>query len=315
VFSSVSAVKSSRLRSRAAVCAAVAGCGLAAVSSASASTLAVDATGTLRFQAAPGEANSVTLTDVNTGGATVVTDPGSTVHVGVGCIAVTAHQGRCPLPAGQDQEVRIDLADLDDSAQAFKLNFGAIRIAGGSGDDTISDAPQSGAEVSGGTGSDTITVHPNFGGRVDVHGDGGNDAITAQSASGVVDGDGGDDQITLNSFVQPGGDRPISAAYGGGGADSISAGGGTFMGLISGQGGDDAITTADFATVSVIDGGGGADTITSPTGFSEQIFAGPGRDVVNGGGGNDTIDCGAAIDRYVIYLGDTVTNCEVPFTP
>jgi hypothetical protein len=312
VFSRVPAVKSPRLKSRVALCAAIAGGALVAASPASASTLAVDSGGALRFTAAGGEANVVNATDLNTGGVMVVTDTGSKIRVGRGCVQVSPHEGRCPVTFGQD--FLIDLADRNDSARAqtFEL-LKRVRITGGFGNDTIEDLPQLGAEVSGGPGVDTITVHPNFGGVVDVHGGLGDDVISAVSATGVVDGDAGDDEITLFTFIDPPGGA--SAAYGGLGDDTINAGGATAISLIDGGWGDDAITTTDSATASVINGGFGADTITAVPGHAEQINAGPGRDVVDGGDDGDTIDCGLGIDRYVVYAGDTTTRCEIPFTP
>lgn len=288
-------------------------CALAAAGPASASTLAVDAGGTLRFQAARGEVNHVNATDVTTPNTMVVTDTGSTITVGSGCVQVTPHEGQCSLLAVQ--HFAINLADGDDFAHAFTLAFGidGVRITGGTGDDTIEDLPEFGANVSGGPGADTITVHPNFGAPVDVHGDAGDDSITATSASGVVNGDAGDDVITLQTFVHP--PSAVTAAYGGAGDDRISATGGTDMSLIQGNSGDDTITTADFAIVSVMDGNAGADRITAVAGFPEQINGGPGADVINGGGGGDAINCGPAIDRYAVFGGDSVTSCEVPFAP
>jgi hypothetical protein len=290
----------------------VAGCGLAAVSSASASTLAVDAGGTIHFTAAWGEANAVDATDLDTGNTMVVTDTGSRIKVGNGCVAVTSHEGRCPYVLGQDMV--LDLGDRDDSAVA--RTFGLlerVRVNGGSGDDTIADSPQFGAEVSGGQGDDTILVHPNTGGSVDVHGDWGEDFITAVAASGVVDGDVGDDKITLTSFVNPPGGT--SSAYGGFGDDRITATGITFMSLVDGGFGNDRIRTADSAVVQVMNGGSGRDRITARPDHAEEINGGSGSDVVDGGGGGDTIDCGFGFDRYAVYDGDTVTSCELPFTP
>jgi hypothetical protein len=303
-----------RSRLSIAVSATVAACALVGVSQASASTLAVDAGGTLRFHASWGEVNHVNATDVNAPNTMVVTDSGSTIHAGNGCLQVSAHEAKCAEAGFQD--FAIGLADGDDFAHAFALAFplSGITITGGYGDDTIEDLPQSGAYVSGGPGADTITVHPNFGGKVGVHGDGGDDSITAISATGVVDGDAGEDQITLRTFVEPPSGTP-SAAYGGTGDDTISAEGGTDISLIDAEGGDDTITTTDFAMVAVVNGSGGADTISAETGFPEQINGGFGRDVINGGGGGDTIDCGPAIDRYAVFGGDAVTNCEIPFTP
>ena len=280
---------------------------LAMAASASASTLAVDGSGTLRFTAGRGEVNNVDLNDLN-GLQTVVTDPGSNLTVGAGCVQMTPHQGACPLPANNNQAVAIDLADGDDFAHAFKLSIGHIAINGGTGDDTIEDLPQFGADVTGGSGDDTITVHPNFGGSVDVAGDAGDDTITAQSASGVVRGDAGADQITLATFVEP--PAGFSAAYGGAGADTISASGPTDMSLIDGGLGDDAIGTAAFSEVAEIRGGSGADEIAAVDGTS-LILGGLGPDVIDGGGDGDTINCGLGLDHYAQHAGDTVSGCEL----
>jgi hypothetical protein len=279
---------------------------LAVVGPASASTLAMDSSGTLRFRAAWGEANHVNLADV--GLQTVVTDSGSIIHVGYGCTQVTPHEGTCTLPPDFEQDVAIDLADRSDFAHAFKLSLGHIAISGGTGADTIEDSPQLGADVRGGPGDDTITVHPNFGGVVDVHGDGGRDEINAISASGVVDGDSDDDQITLTTFVEP--SPGASAVYGGLGDDTISAESATAIGLVDGGFGDDTITSGAIALVAEIRGGFGADTITSLNGTSE-INAGFGPDIVDGGGEGDTINCGFGVDKYVQHAGDTVSNCEI----
>jgi Ca2+-binding RTX toxin-like protein len=280
--------------------------GLALAASASASTLAVDSGGTLRFDAARGEANNVDLRDG--AGQTTVTDSGSIIHAGNGCTQVTPHQASCPLPGGfGDQDVVMTLADRNDAARAFKVGFGHIAIDGGAGNDTISDSPQSGANVDGGLGDDTITVHPNFGGAVDVHGGLGRDSITAVSASGTVDGGLGDDDIALTNFVNP----TVSAAYGGLGDDTITADQGTNMGLIDGGLGDDRISTGPLAVVAQLTGGFGDDRIVSQNGTS-TISGGFGRDFIDGHDEADTIDCGAGLDHYVQYAGDTVSNCEVP---
>jgi len=282
--------------------------GLAA--SASASTLAIDGGGTLRFDAARGEANDVDLRD--TSGQTTVTDSGSIIQAGNGCTQVTPHEATCALPGGFGaQDVAMTLGDRNDAASAFKLGNGSIAIDGGTGVDTISDSPQSGADVDGGAGDDNITVHPNFGGDVDVHGGLGSDTIAAIAASGTVDGGIGDDDITLTNFVEP--SPGASAAYGGLGDDTITADSGTAMGLIDGGLGDDRISTGEFAFVAEIRGGFGDDRIVSQHGTS-TISGGFGRDFIDGRDQGDTIDCGGGVDRYVKYAGDSVSNCEIAQT-
>jgi Ca2+-binding RTX toxin-like protein len=282
--------------------------GLALAGSASASTLAVDGGGVLRFDAAKGEANNVDLRDG--GGQTTVTDSGSIIHAGNGCTQITPHEASCPLPGGfGDQNVVMNLGDRNDVAVAGKISFGHIAIDGGAGNDTISDSPQSGADVDGGLGDDAITVRPNFGGAVDVHGGLGRDSITATAASGSVDGGPGEDVITLTNFVNP----AVSAAHGGLGDDTITADQGTNMGLIDGGLGDDRISTGPQAVVAQLTGGFGDDRIVSQNGTS-TISGGFGRDFIDGHDEGDTIDCGSGVDRYVQYAGDTVSNCEIPQT-
>ena len=304
-------------RRAAAVCAVAGACLLGAVSTASASKLYVDPSGTLRFAAGAGEVNRVDATDLGTGGFTVVTDPGSFIHPGPGCVSVTPHQGSCALPASSDQDVRIDLADKNDTAHAFKFGGGSIAINGGAGDDTIADLPQFGADVTGGNGDDTITVHPNFGGSADVHGNAGNDTIAAISASGVVSGDANNDVITLSTMVNPP-SGPPSAAYGGAGSDRIIANGGTAVGLLDGGDGNDSISTDEFATAATLNGGAGKDLITTknltgggPFPYPAQILGGAGPDTIDGAGAGDTLDCGADVDHYKVYVGDVVAGCEI----
>jgi len=306
-----------RGRRATAVCVVAGACVLGAVSTASASKLYVDPGGTLQFAAGAGEANRVNATDVGTPGFTVVTDPGSIISTGPGCVSVTAHQGSCALPATGGQDMRIDLADKNDAARAFKLGSGSITINGGVGNDKIVDQPQYGADVNGGNGDDTITVHPNFGGAADVHGDEGDDHITAISASGVVSGDGNSDVIRLDTMVNPL-SGPPSAAYGGVGSDEIVAIGGTSIGLIDGGDGNDRLSTDEFATAATLDGGAGKDLITtknlaggSPFPYPAQILGGAGPDKIDGGGAGDSLDCGPDIDRYKVYIGDVVTGCEI----
>jgi len=282
-----------------------------------ASTLAVEADGTMRFTAARGEVNHVVANDLLVRRTMVITDSGSVISVGAGCSAVTAHEAHCPYEPQRDQPLAIDLRDGDDYARAFKIAFGAIEIAGGTGEDTIVDAPQYGAVVDGGPGADVINVHPNYGGHVDVHGRGGDDRITADSATGSVAGDAGDDRIDLRVVINPTGGAPGSSVTGGVGDDTITAANFSFFELADGGPGSDTIVSEASAVIAHITGGGGGDTIRSsadsPT--ATAVDAGSGPDTVDGGGGGDAIDCGAGPDRYVAYAGDAVTRCETPFTP
>ena len=145
-------------------------------------------------------------------------------------------------------------------------------------------------------------MHPNYGGSADVHGDEGNDTITAISASGVVSGDGNNDVITLSTMVNPP-SGPASAAYGGAGNDRIVANRGTSVGLLDGGDGNDRISTDEFATAATLDGGAGKDLITTknltgggPFPYAAQILGGAGPDTIDGGGAGDTLDCGPDVE-------------------
>jgi len=72
------------------------------ISQASASTLAVDAGGTLRFHAAWGEVNNVNASDIGSPNTMVVTDSGSTIHASNGCVQVSAHEAQCAEAQFQD---------------------------------------------------------------------------------------------------------------------------------------------------------------------------------------------------------------------
>jgi Ca2+-binding RTX toxin-like protein len=232
-------------------------------------------------------------------------------------VSVTAHEARCVYTPQGDQPLSIELRDGNDSARAFKIAFGAIEILGGAGDDTIDDFPQTGAVVHGGTGADTISVRPNFGGRVEVHGGGDADRITAAGATGSVAGDGGDDEIELRTFINPTFGPSGSSVTGGAGDDRITAGGFSVFEIADGGSGSDTLVSEPDSVISRLIGGTGGDTIRASASApaASAIDAGGGADTVDGGGGADTIDCGAGADRYVVYAGDAVTRCETPFTP
>ena len=303
---------------RRAVVACVVGgaCLLGTVTTASASSLWVDTSNTLRFSADPGEVNQLDTTDAG-GRATLVTDPGSIISVGPGCRALTVHQARCPRPFNQN--LAIDLVDQDDSVLAVKLSPGSIRIAGGDGNDTMADRPLYATDLSGGPGDDAISVVANTGSQINARGDDGNDSITVSNGAGTVDGGPGSDVITLTNISNsPLG--PPSAAYGGPGHDQIYANGVTAVSLLDGGDGSDLITTDGLATAARMDGGAHKDRIitrnvagVTPFVYPAQINGGSDADRIDGGGGNDTIDCGTGFDSYGFYAGDVVIGCEHPF--
>jgi Ca2+-binding RTX toxin-like protein len=99
------------------------------------------------------------------------------------------------VPGGfGDQDVVLTLADRNDAARAFKVSFGHIAIDGGAGNDTISDAPQSGANVDGGLGDDRISTGP-LAVVAQLTGGFGDDRIVSQNGTSTISGGFGRDFI------------------------------------------------------------------------------------------------------------------------
>src|SRR5919204_5882296 len=87
------------MRRRAVLLAAVAfgtfGAHLAGAAPAAASTVQLDGP-TFTYDAAPGEANRLTISSAN--GTLTVTDTGATVNAGPGCSVVSSTKATCPAP-------------------------------------------------------------------------------------------------------------------------------------------------------------------------------------------------------------------------
>ena len=220
---------------------------LAVAGSASASTLAVDRGGTLRFAAAKGEVNNVDLSDP-LAGQTVVTDSGSTITAGNGCMQVTPHR-HCPMPAGFDQDVAIDLADGDDFAHAFKVTSGHIAIDGGAGATPSRTCPSSAPTSTAGRATTPSPCTPTSAAASTST---ATRAMTRSTPSAPRVWCAGSRRRPdhAGTFVEP--PAGFSAAYGGAGDDTISASGPTDMSLIDGGVGDDTVSTATFSAVALI---------------------------------------------------------------
>src|SRR4051794_30563055 len=95
---------------------------LAAPAMASSVSIAPPATGAsaarLVYDAAPGEANVLTVSYSRFGDIATVTDPGATIDPDAGCTAVDAHTATCEALVGDDGsfgETRVSLGNADDS--------------------------------------------------------------------------------------------------------------------------------------------------------------------------------------------------------
>ena len=278
----------------------------------------------VRYIAAPGERNQVTVAPIVYGMAWTFSDPGAVITVTTPadlCWAIDEHTVRCaprPFPDGtgvlRSLFVAIDVGDLDDQVAA-----GGMVIHGGPGNDRL-------------TGND-----PTAG--IGLYGDEGDDVLSSRAAGGRLDGGPGDDRLV-------GGDG-YDELVGGGGVDTLDGGGsgdllvdGDVDGvdgpagpgpdrLVGGSGKDEvsyrtrsAAVRVDLAghasagepgegdvlsSVENLTGGRGDDRL-SGNDAANRLSGGRGRDRLIGRGGNDTlvadrgpgsISCGS--ERDVVF--------------
>jgi Ca2+-binding RTX toxin-like protein len=207
------------------------------------------------YDAAPGEANDVTVTQE--GQDFHIVDAGAPITAGDGCQIVSEHEVTCTFPVSMALFVSLD--DLDDSFSAPDMTT-TIQLSGGNGNDTA----QGGKGVDwfwGDAGADVIRTGPGadpgeeegnlaFGGP-------GNDTLKGGSYPDELRGEAGADVVQ--------GNRGRDFLWGGHGDDSVSGG----------RAGD------------TIHGGGGHDTV-SGDGANDTLYARDAlHDRVNGGAGFD----------------------------
>src|SRR5206468_2490802 len=238
-----------------------------------AATLDVSAC-TLRYVAAPGEANLVTITP-DVGFVTVVeSSPTTALSVAAGC-SITL-PGRATCPATGITAVSVDLGDLDDrltSTSALPTTVldgpGNDAISLGAGNDTL--IAGTGADtLSGGAGTDTADYGARRAAVTVTLDDRAGDGATGEGDNIGTDvdditGGSGDDVIT--------GSNSRNALRGGAGRDTLDA-----------RDGDDTL-----------DGGAGDDSLTGGSG-ADALAGGDGADTLGGGDGDDSLDGGRGAD-------------------
>jgi Ca2+-binding RTX toxin-like protein len=255
---------------------------------ASASTVSVDGSGTVNYQAAPREANKLNL--ASPFGPFGFTDTGAPLTAGPGCTADVL----VTCPAGPV------VATLGDRADAARVNsfapVGDVSVDGGTGNDDLLVGATSAATAVGGSGDDIILMFAN--GNAIASGGPGSDRLAGLSSSDRLSGDAGADLLTERADFGP------ATLSGGDGNDRLV--GGRADDLDGGNGADILVGSA------IIDGGNGTDLITSTGGAT--IAAGLGADLVNaadGSGETDTISCGAGYDIVWADATDRVSrDCE-----
>ncbi|MFV8184935.1 calcium-binding protein [Streptomyces sp. AF1B] len=231
----------------------------------------------LTYKAAPGQANTATVTASYTAdrtGFTYVIDDVVPISAGHDCTyldasdrtkvscTVTDVESQDPYPA-----LVMDLGDGNDKAAYHNATgqvYSYAEISLGAGDDKAIDTGRlDGAYVDGEAGNDTINV----GADGLAWGGDGKDTIFASGGDNIVKGGAGDDTLHGGAGAQDlSGDDGNDTLYGGTGDDS----------LYGGKGND------------VIYGNSGNDTLYGNSG-NDKLYGGPGTDTLSGGPGNNVI--------------------------
>ena len=280
---------------------------LVAPGAASAATVRVGEPGIPRlvhYDAAPGEANRLTVTYESSDRVTAtvtLTDPGAVVKAGEGCKSLGAHTARCKNSAGEDQFIygtRVRLRDGDDEVHAAVgggTYYGSIGADGGPGDDLLvgTGSPD---DLDGGGGRDRL-----FGGAASDHlADGDRSGATGgrRPDADLLDGGPQPDTViyrerTRGVTVELGTDAPAGEN---GEGDEIR----DFEAARGGSGDDRLLGTDD---PNVLRGGGGADVLVGFDGH-DSLRAGAGRDDLRAGDDPDVLFPGAGRDRVDCGPGD-----------
>jgi Ca2+-binding RTX toxin-like protein len=270
----------------------------------------------VRYVAAAGETNNLTVAYAADARSVTVTDPGAVITAMGSCTSLNSHSAICKAPnppfpiAGEFvQSTRAELGDMNDRAITTRPGpnvIGGIDAFGGPGNDVLIGSPTD-DRLDGGGGTDTITG----GDGPDRISDGDTTALDADT----MDGGAGDDEISYRQRTgrvvvdlsdsgpdgAPGENdtvRGFESATGGKGDDRLIGNrrdnrldGGAGRNRLAGGRGDDFLLRA---TGPLADCGRGDDAVTRPRrttrlpGACERLFLRLRRGVL--------ADTGAAID-------------------
>ena len=245
------------------------------------------------YTAAPGEANdvSITLSD----GRFLITDSGAQISVGEGCEVLdppVAHRASCD--SGKLEWARLiefDLGDLDDSlTTSFSTDSGAgpwVNGGGGPGNDRF-DVTAYGVAIHGDEGDEEMTAHGKAGG---LGGGDGADRVMGTLEHGELDGGAGDD--TLVTFEQPEPANPSDLPY--------------MTQTVRGDEGNDRIESHGLRDVLLP--GDGDDVVIGGPG-NEAIYGGTGNDELHGGDGADELHGGEGADLLEGGGGDNISRSQ-----
>lgn len=287
---------------------------LAPAGAAHAATARVDDR-TFVYEAAPGEANDLTVTTAQVGlglWRIDATDGGAAIQPGTGCVPAPAGvtcvvTGSVPNLGGAPAKLSVHLGDGADQADLADV---PALVRAGPGDDTIEtgDLPD---QIDPGTGDDVIDAGADLGQASDhVFYDSRTGPVAADGTAGTAGESGENDTLIGVENIHGGFGDDVMAGdanfYGGPGNDTLA--GGTLRSLIFGGDGDDLLTAATSG--SDIQGDAGADVLTGGPG-RDGLNGGAGDDQLDGGPGADLIDCGPGLDTNVPDPLDVfVQGCE-----
>jgi Ca2+-binding RTX toxin-like protein len=293
--------------------------GLLVVPGALASTVTVTGGNTVRVAESGDEVNRITVTydaglDLYT-----VTDSAANLTPSGTCTPIDAHTATCPgagiTTINVDTDARDDSISLDPATIPDTVTK---RLAGGSGNDSVSGANGPGS-VLGESGNDTVDGH----GTVD--GGSGNDTVTGTAAAENIRGGSGRDLLngglgpddiagggSTDTLFYPDRATAVSVTVGSGnrndgGIEDQGAGGrdtvhgdveivvGTALNdVLAGDSSSETLIGA--AGDDTLVGNRGQDTLLGLEG-NDQIFGGSGRDLLRGWLGNDREFGGPEADR------------------
>jgi len=257
-----------------------------------------------QFTAAAGERNDLTV-DAGSGGAVQFSDAGAPVSPRLWCAPFPLGQALCD-PDGDPRDtdgggVSVDLGDNDDRAIIRRVpgtdtRPGAIRVAGGAGNDRMENSANGVIRFDGGDGNDTLVTGPAAG--TYLLGGAGADLMASSAGccaiASYTDHDGAGVRVTLDQTANDGvagegDDVRTSGVIGSPGPDAITGDAGPNS--LTGSGGDD-----------VLDGAGGDDSIDTTL---QDV---PPADTPDG---PDTVRCGAGNDDVVADENDKAgVDCE-----
>ncbi len=304
-----------------------------------AATLTSDGT-TVRYAAAPGEANNVTLS-VDSAGRLKVTANEPVTASGSCSYDNDFSDGTCSgtytsivvdLGDGVDYLSAIDLteghikdgalhAELGPGDDVFKGSSAAEAVNGGDGTDEL-DARAGNDTIDGGAGDDRL--EGDEGGDTVLGGDGedrleGDPSNKPANAADVIDGGAGFD--TLDDYYPPDGSNAqvaplVRVTLDGAANDGIAAEGDNIAGVerfafertavFTGDDADNVVTVPEPASASTLNGMGGKDDLTGSNN-NDQLDGGSGDDRLVGGFGDDTITGGPGRD---FIDGDRPGRCN-----